>query len=50
MAQCTAPVQGHERGGWKETGNGHREAGHAALDSYTEWKSIYVDFSGRWSR
>jgi aldehyde dehydrogenase (NAD+) len=34
-------------GGWKETGNGHREAGHAALDSYTEWKSIYVDFSGR---
>jgi aldehyde dehydrogenase (NAD+) len=34
-------------GGWKETGNGHREAGHAALDTYTEWKSIYVDFSGR---
>jgi aldehyde dehydrogenase (NAD+) len=33
-------------GGWKETGNGHREAGHAALDTYTEWKSIYVDFSG----
>ena len=32
-------------GGWKETGNGHREAGHAALDTYTEWKSIYVDFS-----
>jgi alpha-ketoglutaric semialdehyde dehydrogenase len=37
-------------GGWKETGNGHREAGHAALDSYTEWKSIYVDFSGRIQR
>ncbi len=34
-------------GGTKETGNGHREAGHAALDTYTEWKSIYVDFSGR---
>ena len=33
-------------GGWKETGNGHREAGHAALDTFTEWKSIYVDFSG----
>ena len=32
-------------GGWKETGNGHREAGHVALDTYTEWKSIYVDFS-----
>ena len=37
-------------GGTKETGNGHREAGHAALDTYTEWKSIYVDFSGRLQR
>jgi alpha-ketoglutaric semialdehyde dehydrogenase len=37
-------------GGWKETGNGHREAGHAALDTFTEWKSIYVDFSGRFQR
>ena len=37
-------------GGWKQTGNGHREAGHAALDTYTEWKSIYVDFSGRLQR
>jgi len=37
-------------GGWKETGNGHREAGHVALDTYTEWKSVYVDFSGRLQR
>ena len=37
-------------GGWKETGNGHREAGHAALDTYTEWKAIYVDFSGKLQR
>ena len=37
-------------GGWKETGNGHREAGQVALDTYTEWKSIYVDFSGRLQR
>ena len=37
-------------GGWKETGNGHREAGHAALDTFTEWKSIYIDFSGRLQR
>jgi aldehyde dehydrogenase (NAD+) len=37
-------------GGWKQTGNGHREAGHAALDTYTEWKSIYVDYSGRLQR
>jgi aldehyde dehydrogenase (NAD+) len=34
-------------GGWKETGNGHREAGHVALDTFSEWKSIYIDFSGR---
>ncbi|MDP9481947.1 MAG: aldehyde dehydrogenase family protein [Chloroflexota bacterium] len=37
-------------GGTKDTGNGHREAGHAALETYTEWKSIYVDFSGRLQR
>jgi len=37
-------------GGWKETGNGHREAGHVAIDTYTEWKSIYVDFSGHLQR
>jgi aldehyde dehydrogenase (NAD+) len=34
-------------GGMKETGNGHREAGQAALDVFTEWKSLYVDYSGR---
>ncbi len=34
-------------GGTKQTGNGHREAGQAALDVFTEWKSIYVDYSGR---
>jgi alpha-ketoglutaric semialdehyde dehydrogenase len=34
-------------GGMKETGNGHREAGQAALDVFTEWKSIYVDYSGK---
>ena len=32
-------------GGMKQTGNGHREAGQAALDVFTEWKSIYVDYS-----
>ena len=37
-------------GGWKDTGNGHREAGHVALDTFTEWKAIYVDFSGRLQR
>lgn len=33
-------------GGTKGTGNGHREGGLEAFDVYTEWKSIYVDFSG----
>jgi aldehyde dehydrogenase (NAD+) len=37
-------------GGVKATGNGHREAGTAALDTYTEWKSIYVDYSGHLQR
>ena len=37
-------------GGMKDTGNGHREAGQAALDVFTEWKSIYVDYSGRLQR
>ncbi len=37
-------------GGVKETGNGHREAGQAALDVFTEWKAVYVDYSGRLQR
>jgi acyl-CoA reductase-like NAD-dependent aldehyde dehydrogenase len=37
-------------GGVKGTGNGHREAGQAALDVFTEWKSIYVDYSGKLQR
>ena len=37
-------------GGVKATGNGHREAGQAALDTFSEWKSIYVDYSGQLQR
>ncbi|MDA8200823.1 MAG: aldehyde dehydrogenase family protein [Thermaerobacter sp.] len=37
-------------GGTRGTGNGHREAGTAALDFFSEWKSVYVDFSGRLQR
>ena len=37
-------------GGTKDTGNGHREAGQTALDVFTEWKSIYVDYSGKLQR
>ncbi|MBI4383950.1 MAG: aldehyde dehydrogenase family protein [Nitrospinae bacterium] len=34
-------------GGTKGTGNGHREAGAAALEIFTEWKTVYVDYSGK---
>ncbi len=34
-------------GGTKGTGNGHREAGIAGLEVFTEWKSVYVDYSGK---
>ena len=37
-------------GGTKNTGNGHREAGTAALDVFSEWKSVYIDFSGKLQR
>jgi aldehyde dehydrogenase (NAD+) len=37
-------------GGVKHTGNGHREAGTTALDIFTEWKTVYVDFSGSLQR
>lgn len=33
-------------GGIKNTGNGHREAGATALDIFSEWKAVYVDYSG----
>lgn len=34
-------------GGTKNTGNGHREAGTQVLDIFSEWKSLYVDYSGK---
>ncbi len=37
-------------GGVKQTGNGHREGGTGALDFYTTWKSVYVDYSNRLQR
>ncbi len=37
-------------GGTRGTGNGHREAGRAGLDTFTEWKTIYVDYSGKLQR
>ena len=37
-------------GGTKGTGNGHRDSGIQALDVFTEWRSVYVDFSGKLQR
>jgi len=35
-------------GGTKATGNGHREGAMlTSLDTFSEWKSIYIDYSGR---
>jgi len=34
-------------GGVKNTGNGHREAGETVFDIFTEWKSVFVDYSGK---
>ena len=49
-----APTIGAEThlpfGGTKQTGNGHREAATAALDFYSEWKAVYVDYSDRLQR
>ncbi len=37
-------------GGVKKTGNGHREGGWTVYDFYTEWKAVYVDYSGKLQR
>jgi aldehyde dehydrogenase (NAD+) len=37
-------------GGTKQTGNGHREAAGATLDFYSEWKTLYIDYSDRLQR
>ncbi len=49
-----APTIGAEThlpfGGTKNTGNGHREACVQALEVFSEWKSIYIDYSGSLQR
>jgi acyl-CoA reductase-like NAD-dependent aldehyde dehydrogenase len=54
IVYVNAPTIGAEThlpfGGTKQTGNGHREAAIAAIDFYTEWKTIYVDYSDRLQR
>ena len=44
-AECHMPF-----GGVKDTGNGHREGGWTVYEIFTEWKTIYVDYSGRLQR
>jgi aldehyde dehydrogenase (NAD+) len=41
-AECHFPF-----GGTKSTGNGHREGAHPIYEVFTEWKTVYVDYSGR---
>ncbi len=54
IAYVNAPTIGAEVhlpfGGTKNTGNGHRESGLATLDVYSEWKTVYVDYSGALQR
>ena len=44
-AECHFPF-----GGTKDTGNGHREGAHPIYEVFTEWKTVYVDYSGRLQR
>ncbi|HKV37758.1 MAG TPA: aldehyde dehydrogenase family protein [Blastocatellia bacterium] len=37
-------------GGTKATGNGHREGGTQVLDVFSEWKAVYIDYSGKLQR
>ena len=54
IVYINAPTIGAEThlpfGGIKNTGNGHRESGLAALDFYSEWKSLYIDYSDKLQR
>jgi len=54
IVYVNAPTIGAEThlpfGGTKQTGNGHREAAVAAIDFFTEWKSVYIDYSDKLQR
>jgi aldehyde dehydrogenase (NAD+) len=49
IVYVNAPTIGAEThlpfGGTKQTGNGHREAAVSAIDFFTEWKTLYIDYS-----
>jgi aldehyde dehydrogenase (NAD+) len=50
ITYINAPTIGAEAhmpfGGVKQTGNGHREGGWTVYDFFSEWKTVYVDYSG----
>jgi alpha-ketoglutaric semialdehyde dehydrogenase len=54
ITYINAPTIGAEAhmpfGGIKGTGNGHREGGWTAFEIFTEWKTVYVDYSGSLQR
>jgi alpha-ketoglutaric semialdehyde dehydrogenase len=54
IVYVNAPTIGAEThlpfGGTKQTGNGHREAAIAAMDFFTEWKTVYIDYSDKLQR
>lgn len=54
IVYVNAPTIGAEThlpfGGTKQTGNGHREAAITAIDFFTEWKSVYIDYSDKLQR
>src|SRR5258706_5198787 len=54
ITYVNAPTIGAEAhmpfGGVKGTGNGHREGGWTAFEIFTEWKAVYVDYSGKLQR
>jgi aldehyde dehydrogenase (NAD+) len=54
ITYINAPTIGAEAhmpfGGIKGTGNGHREGGWTVFDIFTEWKTVYIDYSGNLQR
>ncbi len=54
LVYLNAPTIGSEIhlpfGGVKDTGNGHRESGPAAIEQFTETKTVFLDYSGTLQR
>lgn len=54
IVYINAPTIGAEIGfpfgGTRGTGNGSRESGQQAIEAFTEWKAVYVDYSGKLQR